>query len=189
MNTLTDTQLVILSAASQRTDRHILPLPDRLKGGAAKKVVDALIAKGLAAEVAARPGDPVWRETDEGQALTLVATDAALTALGVEPDTAPDTADEAPLAPTAPEAAGAPDLAPAPATAPAGRRTRVGTKQALLIEMLERPEGATIAEIVAATGWQPHSVRGAIAGALKKKLGLNVVSEKDDTRGRSYKIS
>jgi phage/conjugal plasmid C-4 type zinc finger TraR family protein len=44
--------------------------------------------------------------------------------------------------------------------------------------MLRRPEGATIAQIVEATGWQPHTVRGAFAGALKKKLGLEVTSEK-----------
>lgn len=55
--------------------------------------------------------------------------------------------------------------------------------------MLERPEGASIAEIVANTGWLPHTVRGAITGALKKKLGLNVVSEKDEARGRVYKIT
>ncbi len=66
--------------------------------------------------------------------------------------------------------------------------TRADTKQAQLIAMLERPEGATIAEIAAATGWQPHTVRGAIAGALKKKLGLNVVSEKMENRGRVYRI-
>ena len=49
---------------------------------------------------------------------------------------------------------------------------REGTKQALFVGMLGRAEGATIAEIVAATGWQPHTVRGAFAGALKKRLGL-----------------
>jgi hypothetical protein len=189
MSKLTDTQLVILSTASQRADRHVLPLPERLKGGAAQKVVGALITRDLAAEVAARPGDPVWRETDEGQALTLVATDAALAALGVEPERAPDAADEAEPAPVALEAAKAPDAAPAPATAPGERKARAGTKQALLIDMLERPEGASIAEIVANTGWLPHTVRGAIAGALKKKLGLNVVSEKDEARGRVYKIT
>ena len=52
--------------------------------------------------------------------------------------------------------------------------------------MLRAPEGATIDEIVAATGWQPHTVRGAIAGALKKKLGLEVTSEKVEGRGRVY---
>ncbi len=189
MSKLTDTQLVILSAASQRPDRRVLPLPERLKGGAAQKVVGALIAKGLVAEVAARPGDPVWRETGDGEALTLVATDAALAAIGVEPDSAPEAAEEAQAAPAAPETAEPPDAASAAATAPAARKTRAGTKQAQLIAMLERPEGATIAEITAATGWQPHTVRGAIAGALKKKLGLEVTSEKIENRGRVYQIA
>jgi hypothetical protein len=51
---------------------------------------------------------------------------------------------------------------------------RTGTKQAKLIELLRRPEGATVAQIAAATGWQHHTIRGAISGALKKKLGLAV---------------
>ena len=71
----------------------------------------------------------------------------------------------------------------------APRRKREGTKQALLIGLLDRPEGATIDEIVAATGWQPHTVRGAFAGALKKRLGLTVTSEKLEGRGRVYRIA
>jgi Protein of unknown function (DUF3489) len=51
---------------------------------------------------------------------------------------------------------------------------RAGTKQARMIELLERPEGATVEQIAAATGWQHHTIRGAISGALKKKLGLTV---------------
>ena len=54
--------------------------------------------------------------------------------------------------------------------------------------MLQRPEGATIAEVVAATGWQPHTVRGAFAGALKKRLGLTIGSEKVEGRGRVYRL-
>ena len=55
--------------------------------------------------------------------------------------------------------------------------------------MLRRKEGATIAQIVAATGWQPHTVGGALAGALKKKLGLTVISEKVEGGERVYHIS
>ena len=67
-------------------------------------------------------------------------------------------------------------------------RTRGDSKQAQLIGMLKTPKGATIDEIVAAFGWQPHTVRGAIAGALKKKLGFEVTSEKIEGRGRVYRI-
>ena len=58
-----------------------------------------------------------------------------------------------------------------------------------MIEMLRRPEGATIAQIVAATGWLAHTVRGAFAGALKKKLGLTVTSEKPEGGERVYHIA
>ncbi len=67
--------------------------------------------------------------------------------------------------------------------------TRSDSKQAKLIEMLKRPGGATIDEIVKKFEWQPHTVRGAIAGALKKKLGLDVQSEKVEGRGRVYRIA
>ena len=65
---------------------------------------------------------------------------------------------------------------------------RRGTKQAILIEMLRRPNGATIEQMSAKTGWQAHSVRGAISGALKKKLSLPVTSETVEGRGRVYRI-
>jgi len=59
----------------------------------------------------------------------------------------------------------------------------------LLIEMLQAPDGATITEISEATGWQSHTIRGAISGALKKRLGLTITSEKVEGRGRAYKIA
>ena len=65
---------------------------------------------------------------------------------------------------------------------------RGGTKQAILIEMLSHPKGVTIADLEKAIGWQAHSIRGAISGGLKKKLGLNVTSEKVEGRGRVYRI-
>ena len=66
---------------------------------------------------------------------------------------------------------------------------RAESKQSQLIALLKRPEGATITEVVEALRWQAHTVRGAIAGALKKKLGLKVESEKADDRGRVYRIA
>ncbi len=74
------------------------------------------------------------------------------------------------------------------AVTPRARKTREGTKQAKLIAMLRAEGGANVAEIAAATGWQAHTVRGAMSGALKKKLGLEVTSEKDEARGRVYKL-
>ena len=67
-------------------------------------------------------------------------------------------------------------------------QVRAGTKQAQLVAMLGAPEGASVEEIVATFGWQPHTVRGAIAGALKKRLGLQIGSEAVEGRGRVYHI-
>ena len=79
--------------------------------------------------------------------------------------------------------------APAAPTAPAARKTREGSKQARLVEMLKRPDGVTVAEAATALDWQHHTVRGALAGALKKKLGLTIESEKVEGRGRVYRLA
>lgn len=68
-------------------------------------------------------------------------------------------------------------------------KTRENSKQAQVIALLKRPEGATITQICGATGWQPHTVRGAFAGSLKKKLGLTIVSVKDENAERVYRIA
>jgi hypothetical protein len=177
MTKLSDTQLVILTAAAQRSGHLALPLPSNLRGGAATKVVGAMIAKGLLAQVYADKGDPLWHENGDGRGMTLVATNAGLAAIGIEPEAA----DSAPT--------GADDTAAVADPAPKARTVRAGTKQAMLIEMLRAETGATIDEIIVATGWQQHTVRGAIAGALKRKLGLDVTSEKVGGRGRVYRLS
>jgi hypothetical protein len=69
------------------------------------------------------------------------------------------------------------------------RKPGTDTKQARLIAMLRQPDGATIDDVAKAFGWQPHTVRGALYGALKKKLDLNVTSEKVEGRGRVYRIA
>ena len=170
---LTDTQRVILSAAAQRTDRLALPLPKSLKGGAAQKVVNALVEKGLLKEVKAnrKLNDLVWRESHDGHGLTLIITDTGFVAIGIEVEYQKTQAQNS-----------------GPKTIPTERKIREGTKQALVIEMLRRPEGATIAEIVEATFWASHTTRGFLAGALKKKLGFVIDSHKDDVRGRTYRV-
>ena len=187
MPKLTDTQAIILSRAASRPDNLAMPLPDGLAGAAAKMAVTAMINRGWLEEVVAdlRRHEPLWRETGDGHGTTLVATQTGLAAIGIAPesaDCAPTGATEAPAEDTETDAAAE--------TKPAHkeRKPRDGTKQALLIEMLRAEGGATIEEIVATTGWQSHTVRGAIAGALKKKLGLDVRSEKIAGRGRVYQI-
>ena len=193
MTKLSDTQLVILSAAAQRDDRNVLPLPGSLRGGAAKKVIGALMKRGLIAEKvtdsqtkADAALNRIWRNDEDGNAILLYITDAGLAAIGVEPeggDSAPTGADVAPSAED-------PQDAPAEADpAPKARTPRAGTKQVKLIEMLRAEGGATIDEIATALQWRPHTVRGALAGALKKKLGLTITSDKIEGRGRAYMIA
>jgi hypothetical protein len=188
MSKLTDAQLVVLSAACSKPDRLVLPLPKSLKGGAANKVISSLIGRGLIEEIDANVtrGDPIWRKPEDGPAKTLVATEAACAML----DAGDEAAQEAPARPTrAKQAKGGTKSKPKPkATTKAPRAPREGTKQEQLIGMLRRAKGATVAEIAEALGWQAHTVRGALAGALKKKLGLAVVSEVNERRGRVYRI-
>lgn len=162
MTQLSDTQAVILSAACAREGGFLLPVTANLKGGAVNMVLTSLIKKELAEEIPAEPGAPVWREGEDGTSLTLRATPAAYEALGLQADTT--------------------------VTANTPRKTREGTKQEALIAMLKQPEGAGIDEIAAEFGWAKHTVRGAIAGAVKKKLGLVVTSEKVEGRGRVYRL-
>ncbi len=193
MPKLTDSQLVIMSAAAKRADGAVLPLPKslKLKGGAATSVLKSLLKKGLVAEQPAARNAAAWRENEDGRRVMLVITDAGMQAIGVA--TGRGTKKRAAASEARPKkrrqrtARKAADPKPKASTPSAGARP--GTKQARLIDLLRRPKGATIAELVAATGWQPHSVRGAISGSLKKKLGLAVTSEKVESRGRVYRIA
>lgn len=207
MNELSDTQAVILTAACAREGGLVLPVTANLKGGAVNMVLASLIKKELVEEVRAEPGAPIWREDDAGTPLTLRATPAAYMALGIVADTGAETAPQeeppanvvhTPQAPST-EADTAADEAPEIGTsegevveagvAPCARKARAGSKQEALVALLKRPEGASIDEIREVTAWQAHSVRGFIAGTLKKKLGLTVASEKNEVRGRIYKIA
>ena len=177
MPKLTDTQSLILSAAAQRPGNLAMPLPKGLHGAAAQKVVSMMIARGWLEEVDAnmRKREPLWRETGDGHGTTLVVTDAGLLVIGVEPVVVTTMAQIRK------------QQAQPVATKPVPQRA--GTKQALIIALLQRPEGATIAEIVGATGWQAHSARGMISATLKKRLGLPVTSEKIQGRGTVHRLN
>ena len=125
----------------------------------------------------------MWRETGDGHGTTLIATEAGLQAIGIEPVVASAVASARKPKPK-PEAAQASDNAATPKPV----AVRAGTKQAQIIELLQRPEGMSIAELVKVTRWQPHRLRGAISGVLKKKLGLVITTVKEDDRGAVYRI-
>ena len=181
MPKLTDTQSIILSRASTRPDNLAMPLPEGLAGAAAKMAVAKMIERGWLEEVEAnlRRGEPMWRETGDGHATTLIATEAGLEAIGIEPLAASAVA-------SVRRAKSKAEPAPDDTHTAKPVAIRAGTKQAQIISMLQRPEGATVAEIADATGWLAHTVRGSISGALKKKLGLPITAEKVEGRGTVY---
>ncbi|MFZ5657186.1 MAG: DUF3489 domain-containing protein [Pseudomonadota bacterium] len=191
---LTPTQHAILAYALEHTGGRIEWFPDHIKGGARQKVLAGLANRALIA----RQGDG-WVVAPEGfEAMNRPRPTA-------EP--APPEADpEIEAAVTAAEAQWAEQQAAAQAPAQPRiredersevsrgeaervRSTRQNSKQAQVIGMLRRPEGATVRQIVEATGWQPHTVRGTMAGALKKKLGLTIVSEKVPGGERVYRLA
>ena len=190
MPKLTDTQSIILSRAATRPDNLAMPLPDGLVGAAAKMAVAKMIERGWLEEVEAnlRRGEPLWRETGDGHGTTLIATEAGLAAIGIEPVVATTMTN---LRKEKLEVVSAPQDSPETPADPATPKPisiRTGTKQATIIALLQRPEGASINEIVEATGWAQHSARGMISGGLKKKLGFDVATTSDEQRGRIYHI-
>ena len=176
MTKLTETQTMILSAGVQRLDNIASPLPKWLAGAAAKMAVGKLIEHGWLHEVDAnlRRGEPLWQEIGDGHGTTLAITEAGLLAIGIDPAKAKKMLD----ARNHPTAERVVKL----------QTPRAGTKQALLIDLLKAPQGATMPEIMTATQWLAQTARGAMSGALGKKLGLVVTSAKEEGRGRVYRV-
>lgn len=166
---LTDTQTAILKAAAGRADGNIEPLPPNLRGGARAKVIEGLLARGLVVD------------TDGHHLLT----DAGYAAVGKRRP-APKNVQkmDSPDALTKREPIDA--LQKLEATS---RAFRSGTKLAAIIDAMRHPDGATIAQMMAGTGWQPHTVRGAISGMVRKRLGYQVASEKGADGQRAYRIA
>ena len=144
---LSDSQTVLLKAASIHPKRLLTDFPPKLKGGALIKVLTSLGNAGLIAP---------HSKTKSGTTQFCI-TSSGLEAIGIAPHVTPV--------------------------------LRANSKQAQVLAMLHRPEGATLAQICACTGWQQHTVRGTFAGAFKKKLGLDIMSTKDEGGERVYRIT
>jgi hypothetical protein len=179
---LTDAQLVMMSAAAERQDR-CLSAPATIKGAALSKVGVKLAKLGLAREIEAKPGAPIWRRDDAGQGYALKLTAAGLKAIAVD-EGSQDTIElnEAPKLKAKNVASPHEGSHPARVAIP-----RDGSKLALVIELLWRADGATIVDLTEATGWLPHTTRAALSGLRKR--GYAVIRERIGVGDSVYRIS
>ena len=189
MTLLTPTQRAILDYAVDNTEGRLEWFPPNLRGGAQAKVLKALHDRQLITFV-----DPVWYVDAQGYDALGLPRPGSKTLFNPAPEPAETVVD--PVEPPI-ETVETPALAEhvetelpaAPAREPRpALRTRDHSKQATVIQMLSRPEGATLAQITEATGWLVNTARGFLAGAVKKRLGLNLTSDKPHGGVRVYRI-
>lgn len=197
-----DTAILILSNAALRADRLLLPLPRSVKATstAIEKTILELKAKELIKELPAKPKDEVWRKDENDRPLVLAITQAGIEAVdggflaeSILPTKKP--ARKRLVRPSQPGGAGKPSKEPKPKAEPArigkadaSLKTRNNTKASQILALLKRANGATLAEMMKATGWQVHSVRGFLSGTVKKRLGLKLSIEQTEGKDRHYKI-
>jgi DNA-binding IclR family transcriptional regulator len=171
---LSAAQRLVLTTAAQRSDRGVLPLPRKIGGGRAatrhQRLLNALLRAGLVEERPAGEGPPNWRQDTQGQRFALHATAAGLAAVGHRPAGFPrETAsqrDDAP-GPVVVAAAELPAHPPAASVRPGGKLGRV-------LGAVASEAGATLAELVALTGWQPHTARAALTGLRQRGFAVRL---------------
>ena len=208
--TLNPTQHAVLTHAIHHANGLVNWFPENVKGGARQKVLQGLFNRALITPL----GSDLYVAAEGYDALgcarpaaCIIVPDPELDAAVAQaeatwtPDENTNDAESNEPAPADPVEAeidatqGQPLQASAPSTTPAEQplakaiRSREHSKQATIIGMLQRAEGATIAQICEATGWQPHTVRGTFAGAFKKKLGLTITSDKTQGGVRTYRAT
>lgn len=204
MAKLTDSQLIVLSSAAARDDGLVLT-PHNVNKAAASKVGSTLVARKLMREIRSKPGMPVWRHDEDDRPISLMITRAGRNAIGVEDETVEEPAAQKPdrrkLAVKPPQVsehpvsmprskrrdlkqagcAATPENANAPADEP-----RSGSKQALVVSMLSAASGASIDDLVNATGWLPHTTRAALTGLRKRDFVIE--RSRDDCKPSVYRI-
>jgi Protein of unknown function (DUF3489) len=183
MAKLTDTQLIVLSAAAARDD-GVAVVPAKLNRAAASKVGASLVMRKLVREAPSKPAMPVWRRGGDGRSISLIITRAGRDAIGVEedaraeaqsPSNAPQRETQAPGG----EERSRDGSGEKESTDDGAAMPRAGTKQALVITMLCAKGGVTLDALVEATGWLPHTTRAALNGAAQTGL-----PDRTDARGR-----
>jgi Protein of unknown function (DUF3489) len=197
---LTTTQTQVLQHALDHNKGLIVWFPENIKGGARQKVLNGLFNRALITSdggtnwyVAAEGYDALGRTRPTLAEAALLATqlkDQRTQGTGAQHEAVCANEVQAHAhAQAAPNVTATTHATPTDSsTEPAKLRTRENSKQATVIQMLSRVEGATIAQICEATGWQAHTVRGTFAGAFKKRLGLNITSQKSQGADRVYRI-
>ena len=212
---LTDVHRVILATAAGRKGDQVLPLAATLgfKTGDESVVLMGMLARGLLAERPALDDEPVWRQDEDNIKIALMASPVGLAAIGIEPESsvppeygirpaakaktaakarvpAASKAAKTASAKTAPVKASAKPSEAAQPKRPASAKPAsiLATKGDKIVALLRRKQGATISDPMEATNWQAHSVRGFLAGTVKKKLGLSLISQKDKAGERRYRL-
>lgn len=210
--TLTDTQLVLLSQASQRADGKVVP-PAHLKEGIFRRVMASLVGKGLVQATAAPEVSAAGQQVDDPAGTCPVISQAGLAALGIADEVEVDgpanpgtmqgdiTDGASPqgkvvkcsgVAPSKHNrsrpktrrqvAQAGPDVAPTGALASSqiqmevARQPRTGSKQAMVLELLARPDGATLDMVMTGTGWLPHTARAVLSGLRKRGYGIERIN-------------
>jgi hypothetical protein len=191
-----DTQLVLLSAASQRDDHCMVP-PTGPKRGHAQKAIVKLLEAGVVKEIRAKPGAPIWRRDGEkGHTYALKLTAAGVKMIAVDETPPSRGAAERRPDPLMVSVDPKPESGSAPAAfvdranggvASTPKLPRRGTKIAWVIELLQSSDGVTLAELVANTGWLPHTARAALTGLRKRGYAV-VIDRADRARGSVYRI-
>lgn len=178
---LNDLQLILLTTAAQRDHGSLLPAPDSIVAQASRirKVIPPLARRQLVQEVAVTDRAKVWRE-DGGQLFGLEITDSGRRAIGVDERAAAERPQRVASSDKA-----TPTVDSEQTVQPAQREPRSGTKAEQVLGLLRRPDGATLIELVDATGWLPHTTRAALTGMRKK--GYAIAKSKRDEQ-TSYSI-
>jgi len=200
---LDDAETIILMAAVNRDDRMALPVPDSITASADQvaRKIKRLIKLSFLEEVPAKLEDGLWRKSEDDRHLTLKVTPLAFKVLGLDvPEAVKATGDQTVDVPDAGIGAAPPTEKATPAV-PNSRGKRVARKKPAkpsnrdkvskteaLLTLLERPKGASLDELMKASGWQAHSVRGFLSAVVKKKLRLKLASEEDDKGARRYRV-